>query len=226
MEGLQTILSVLLTFFGVVASLYGGFKVFIKYIWPRMQGAAVFTKDFFGSVMMMPQAVKSLKQIETMDSMLTKVYTQVMPDNGSTMRDSLNRTEAKMDRISNDVALLSSTLKANGDADPNLAMFEANNFGENVWVSRTYCRWVNRSEDELLGWGFMNVIPLRERERVRDEWHTAMGEKRQYQCQHNVMGGDGSEILVDVTATPIPYDGEPQRWIGSIRRVTDYSMPR
>lgn len=204
-----------LIIFAIIAGLWGACKV----VWPRA------LRWFWGAVeigqalTMMPQAVQSLSHMNAMQSTMTKILAEVRPNGGSSLRDSVTRQEKMLQEVCNEVSLLTGTFRANADADPDKAMFECDSFGENIWVNRTYCEWVNRSEKDLLGWGFLNIVIHEDREMVRNDWFAAMGERRQYSCRHSIYDGQGGIVLVDVTATPIPEGGEPQRWIGVIRRV-------
>lgn len=163
--------------------------------------------------------IKAIAQFPKLQQDVQGIRAQVSPNGGSSLSDAVNRTEKSVKALASNVALLSGTMRANADSDPRRALFECDADGENIWVNKTYMRWVNNSASELLGWGFINVIHTDDQDRVRNEWSRALKEERQYNLRHRITAGDGSAISVETVATPISVDGKIERWVGVIRRL-------
>ncbi len=188
---------IILIVFAVIGSIYGGIEI----VWPRLKSGSQWIVDIGQAMTMLPQAVTSLHHLHVMQSTLTSVHLEVK-------------------QITADVAIVSATMRANADADPEKGMFECDDAGHNIWVNKTYCHWLNCTEDELLGRRFLGRIPSDIRESVRAEWDSCLREHRQYNSCHEMVLEDGTSAgLFDFTATPIPPGAKPQRWIGVIRRV-------
>jgi PAS domain S-box-containing protein len=177
--------------------------------------------DGIRSLSSVPHMLASSQNVESMQKTLSLIAKEVMPNGGTSLRDSVSRSERKLDDLMSEVLLLSETRRVDNDTDPNRALFDCDETGMNVWVNKTYCRWLQRTEEELLGWGFLTFVAPYDRERVRDEWEACREERRQYVIVHDMIRADGAVLRVEVTATPIPNEGVPKRWIGTIRKMDD-----
>lgn len=186
---------------------------FWKFLWPAI---ARWWRSFTQPIRDLTAACQAMPQVQMQLGVIAR---EVLPNGGSSLRDVVTRTEVKVDRVEQRQLLHEATTRARTDSDPRVAMFECGPDGQNIEVSDTYCRWLNLSRDELLGWGFLSYIHPADRDEVRDEWHACIEERRVYSKRHRLITSAGTTLTVDTTARPIPETGPVQRWIGVIRQV-------
>lgn len=156
---------------------------------------------------------KGMSKVGDMDDKINKVLKEVLPNGGSSLRDSINRTETA-------VTVLINTTRAQWDALGMFGIFEANAQGEYRYVNNELQRWVNHTEAEMLGYGWVNSVALSDRERVRNEWDSCMEDARTFMMDFLLRRADGSEFSVLCTASPVAeYAGGPvMKWVGVVRR--------
>lgn len=186
---------------------------FWKFLWPTI---ARWWQRFTQPIRDLTAACQAMPQVQMQLGVIAR---EVLPNGGSSLRDVVTRTEVKVDRVEQRQLILEATTRARANNDPNLAMFECDTEGKNIEVSDTYCRWLNLSRDELLGWGFMSYVHPDDREKVREEWEACIADRRVYSMRHRLLTSGGEVLSVDVSCRPIPETGPVQRWIGVIRQV-------
>jgi len=175
-----------------------------RWLWPAFSRARVSCKNI----------VQGIVELPKLNVQLGVIAREVLPNGGSSLRDVVTRTETGVQEIRARQALLEATARARADSDPTLGMFECSEDGQNIFVSDTYCRWLNVSPEDLLGWGFLSYVANVDRDHVRKEWQACVVEHRVYSRRHGLIASDGTVFQVDTTARPIPG-----RWIGVIRKV-------
>jgi PAS domain S-box-containing protein len=185
-------------------------------VWPVLKG--------FKAIADLPQVVATCgtleKTLQGQNLQLTRVVKEVLPNGGSSLRDAVSRVENASVEHGAYLRVLAGTMRANLDSDPVRALFETDAHGANLWVNKTYLRWVNRSAAEMQGWGWLAAIADRDRVRVRTEWESAVEERRQFNCRYFLRDSAGVEVEVECSATPIPEGGDAvERYVGVIRRI-------
>lgn len=115
--------------------------------------------------------------IKTDIAALTKsvnfVVTELQPNGGASIRDSLNRIELRQVlQEQRQKAILS---------DMSIGVFETDSEGNFKWVNRKYLRMTGRAPDEVKGSGWINTIAHRDRERIVLAWNKAVEEKREFE---------------------------------------------
>ena len=134
------------------------------------------------------------------DQMMTDVawiIDQMKPNGGSTIKDSLNRLENELHMVSQRQKIFV--------LDSPLAVFETDVNGEFIYANRTYCRWVGKSMEEILGRGWINSLHESTRTAVVEEWMHAIQDKREFSLEYNLKDEDGKPFMVHCTASPM-YD--------------------
>jgi PAS domain S-box-containing protein len=211
-------LDVILGLCALVGTLYAAYTKVLRPWYRRKVSPLV---EGVQSLVMLPHVVRTTNQMVAMEKTISSIAAEVRPNGGSSLRDAINRVETNNTAIADSVGLIAGTLRANMDTDPSRGMFECSPDGQNIWVSKTYCRWLNRTEGELLGFGFLSCIHVDDRETVREEWEHARRDVRPYGGRMRLLRTDGSVLLVDVAAVPLLRDGKAQRWTGSVRKAVD-----
>lgn len=208
---------------GSVASLYFSPRV-LRWMFKKLRSAAA----TFKALMELPAVLPTLGQIQALNTSVSHVLREVLPNGGSSMRDTINHM-ARVQQEQNiglralERALLLQTgvMRAHYDADGVYARFETDGLGRNTWVNRAYLRWVGRSIEQVLGYGWVNSIGLDDREHVREEWERAISERREFSMRYKLRDIHGHEFAVDCVAVPVAGEDPhlPERWVGHLVRV-------
>lgn len=78
-----------------------------------------------------------------------------------------------------------------------------------------------QSDDDVLGFGWLEGVHPDHRERVRDTWRRAVeGESAVYQCEYPIVGPDGVRNIV-ARAAPVVERGRIREWVGTTVDVTE-----
>jgi PAS domain S-box-containing protein len=188
---------------GAVGTVAGaiGFK---RWGWPPLKRAGKSIAAFF----------RGIARVSELDEKLGKVLKEVLPNGGTSLRDSVNRTETA-------ITVLINTTRAQWDAMGMFAIFEANAEGEYKYINNEFQRWVNHTEGEMLGYGWINSVALQDRDRVRAEWESCVEDVRMFFMEFRLRRADGQEFAVACTASPVTeYAGGPVlKWVGVVRRT-------
>lgn len=121
---------------------------------------------------------------------LQTVVTELQPNGGASIRDSLNRIELR--QVFNEQrqrAILT---------DMSVGVFETDVTGNYIWVNRKYLRMTGRAPNEVNGSGWVNTVAERDRPKVMEEWQKAIDEEREYEGEHCIVTPDGMCIKVSV----------------------------
>lgn len=189
---------------------------FVKYIWPPL---LAFTRGTM-AIADLPQIMEAARRFEAMDKALARIAKEVQPNGGSSMRDQINHTSNAVQHMHESLFLLTGEIRSQWDSDTSVARFIADGLGRHIWVSRTFLRWVNRSTDDVLGWGWLNSIAVEHRDDIRENWERAIAEEREFVAESYVkIDAYGNRFVCDMTASPVrDADGAVVRWVGIIHR--------
>lgn len=202
------------------------------YFTPRMaRWMLAKAKNFvaaFQALAELPTIMPALGRISALDKSVQHVLREVLPNGGSSLRDTINKMHAgqaeqlaSLKGLERGLALQSGVMRAHYDADGIYARFETDGIGRNTWVNRTYLTWVNRSLDQVLGYGWINSVATAYREYVREEWELAISERREFAMRYKLRDARGEEFEVDCVAVPVAGEDPhlPERWVGHIVRL-------
>lgn len=160
-----------------------------------------------------------LRSIPELKADVKGIRYYVAPNGGGSLMDSVERTEAAVSTLGEQVDLVVQTMWAENDSDNEIGRFHCNAVGENTYVNQLYARWLGVGKSELMGWNHFNFVHPNDADRVRRHWETCRSEHRQYRIRHYMVAADGETFEVEVVATPIPETAPIKRWIGFIRRL-------
>lgn len=124
--------------------------------------------------------------LQTFSEKLDRVYKEVIPNGGSSMRDSISHIHLMAQRMDQrQLALVS---------DMDKPVFETGPHGEWSYVNAAYCKMVGRSRHEVRGAGWLNTISAETRQHVFEEWQLAVTQKRDFEMRLHFVSSDGSSI--------------------------------
>ena len=147
------------------------------------------------------------EDITELKTQMTFIVSELKPNGGASIRDSLNRIEIRQVlQEQRQKAILS---------DMSVGVFEADNEGHYLWVNRKYLRMTGRAPSEVNGSGWINTVAERDRERVMSEWTEAVATGREFEGDYLMITPDDERLEVSVRTYKMMDDnGEPLGYIG------------
>jgi PAS domain S-box-containing protein len=147
------------------------------------------------------------EDIGKMHETLDHIVTELRPNGGSSIRDSLNRIELRQ--------VLQEQRQKAILTDMSVGVFETDTEGSFIWVNRKYLRMTGRAPSEVNGSGWVNTIAERDRERVISEWQTAIAEEREFEAEYMIITPDNDRAKVAVrTYKMVGQQSEPLGFMG------------
>lgn len=108
----------------------------------------------------------------SLETKLDKIILQLVPNGGSSIKDSLDRIEDRQH-------FFSSFLQAQMNVNQK-AIFQTDAEGRVVWVNRPHSRLTGFQASEVMGDGWINVIAPECRDVVREKWDRAVEDGREF----------------------------------------------
>lgn len=124
---------------------------------------------------------------------LTKLAEEFKPNGGSSLRDAIDRLEKKSSLSEQRIRALISY--------SDIPCFESDAKGQCVWVSKKWCEFAGISMEEAHGNGWVVALPEHERDRVFEEWQSAIEQQREFVLTYDF--GINKPIKVKTVATVI-----------------------
>lgn len=151
---------------------------------------------------------KLLSQSEV-NSKLDDIMKELKPNSGSTLRDAVQRLEARQ-------GMLTSKFIAMLDQPTNPPTFEGDADGSMTWVSASFLTMTGRTFDEIKGYGWNNAVHPDDLEDVRHEWGLAIQQKRAFEFTFRFRHVSGDTIRVSVRAVPTVVQGDVVGYMGFV----------
>ena len=146
---------------------------------------------------------KMFKKMQKLFETVEKIDKEFSPNGGGSMKDTLNRIEARQMKSEQrqKVLLL--------DSDDLIYETDAN--GETTWVNRTYTKLVNKGIDELRGNGWISCIHPEDQDEVMEEWKTCFKQSRDFDMNFRMLANDR---VLNVNSKAHPLVDDKSRVIG------------
>lgn len=134
------------------------------------------------------KAIKAMPKID-------KIHSEFYTNGGSSMKDSMIRIENSLTAVSQKqyVYLL----------EHELGIFETDGDGNFIDVNRTYCRMIDRTENECRGTNWLHFVHHDDRDEVEDEWNRAVKGGRDFRMAYKIVISSGKELEVFMSAHPM-----------------------
>jgi PAS domain S-box-containing protein len=210
---------------GLIAAVYS----FYRWGWPIVHERLELRRKRRDAIMELPAALDRLQDVA---GQIRQIRNAVLPNGGSSIPDSIKRIEegiaagaAQRQALAKEISTIAHTIRANQNANPDAAGFEASPSGRVISVTKTYTRWTGLEVAELLGWNWINAVEPAHRQRVRDEFQSAIQDVRNCTMRYWLVDTDGGRMEVEVTMTPIPEGEVPcEKFVGTIYRVDQHAQ--
>jgi PAS domain S-box-containing protein len=157
--------------------------------------------------------------IESAHEKIEKIFKEITPNHGSSIKDKINSFDKRMD-------IIDENLKRNNQLTEKMfsrqrwildqttgAVFETDEDGKCIWANSFYLKLVQRNLDYVLGHGWKNTIAPEDRERVIENWETCVKEGRDAEDTFTILCEDGKKIKILCVAHKTENNG----YIGSFR---------
>jgi len=226
---------------GGVATVGASFWAFMKWLWPsvvrlyhRFWVYVDQKQAIQAGLAQLPTALAKLSQMDNIQTQLTLITRQVLPNGGSSLPDSLARLETQFSvmqaksgardiqiaAIGQQVAMVGMTMKATLETNPSMATFEASDMGLLTEANNTLLRWTGQQISGVRNWGWVNAVHPDDRTRVRGEWNQAVADCRQLKVRFKMLDDSGIAFYVELTMTPLPEGvAHCDKFVGVIYRV-------
>lgn len=146
------------------------------------------------------------KEISNLSSFIKE---KLSPNGGSSAVDAIKRIEDRQ---------LASDARANALLnDSKLGVFSCTTEGKNLWVNRTYARFLGCGVDELLGYGWKKFIRTDELERYNKVWRSAFDDGCEFEETVEFLTVEHQRVNLHVTVSAIKdTKGNTASYIGQI----------
>lgn len=187
----------------IIASVLGSVWAIHKFLGKHI-------KECFSRIIYMFNAKAAAQETNTK---LDNIMLQLVPNGGSSIKDSLNRIEDKQH-------FLGSFLKTQLNTHAK-ALFEANADGECTWVNRTHSRMTGFQNAEVMGHGWANVIAPECRTNFKRLWELNVATGAEFDEDVWYIKPDGrTRYKVHVHAYIIQNrDGGPAGYLGEVTEL-------
>lgn len=129
---------------------------------------------------------------------LDRVLKEVLPNGGSSLRDSINRVEKNINKIESNINDINDKVDNLEDTHrialnmQQIAFWITGKQGEITYASPSMCKLVKRVESEMLGNGWVSCISHEDTRRISEAWETSIEENRIFDEIYTFTSGESS----------------------------------
>lgn len=154
-----------------------------------------------------------LKKLRTSFEILEKMHEEFKPNGGASLRDAVNRIEAKL--------LIEQHARRAMSMAMDVGMFETDGQGMCTWVNQYYTDLTGLASEDAKNFGWVTGLFEDDRERVVEEWTSAVKQKRVFKLEYGMINSRNSEYAkVHCTAFPITtIKGDVIGFIGIVLKI-------
>ena len=120
--------------------------------------------------------------VQEVRSSVAEVVKELKPNGGSSLRDAVNLIVAKQ--------------RARDNTTEQYGVFETDKNGGCTHCNLQYLRMTGRTQEEVIGNGWVNCIYPEDRAYVREQWAEAVQDNRDFEMQYRMVNADGEPFEV------------------------------
>lgn len=143
---------------------------------------------------------------EHLKHQIDDIAKELLPNGGTSLRDAVNRLELQGQETR-------ALVVAGMDRDRH-PLFQSDTMGRCVWVNAAYLQLTGRQRDDILSYGWINVVHPQDRERIRAAWFLAVKEERAFEEEYRIQDLAGDTHSIVCYASPTVVAGAVKGWIG------------
>jgi len=154
-----------------------------------------------------------LKKLRSSFEILEKMHEEFKPNGGTSLRDAVNRIEAKL--------LIEQHARRALSMAMDVGMFETDGQGMCTWVNQYYTDLTGLATEDAKNFGWVTGLFEADRERVVEEWASAVDQKRVFKLDFGMFNSRSAEYTkVQCTAFPITnIRGEVFGFVGIVIKL-------
>lgn len=181
--------------------------------------AAIFGFAFGFYKWVIKPIIKHFKSIAELSRKTEKIYKEITPNGGSSIKDVIRRLDQRTISIEEKLNIMQGIQDAFREDGP-IGIFECSVNGENFYVNRTYAKWLGCSKSDLIGFGWRNFLSdFSKKDEYDEEWQQAFLEGREVRFPISFRGLDKKKFFCDVRAYPIKdANGNVTNYLGILSR--------
>ena len=189
---------------------------------------------FFSTFATLPDRLTSLEakmgatdeikiRLENLEEVNKEIKKELTPNGGLSMKDvvvSLATTVKRIETATSIMTSQASRMEARQHSLLNtieIPTFETNAAGECVFANKAYLELINRTADEVKGFGWVNIIHPDDRAKVRNEWDAAIRDNRNFELAYRVVCK--GRVTYDVYCAAEPIAGSANGYVGNLSLV-------
>lgn len=182
-----------------------------------------------GGKVIFAKITKEYAAIKEVHNKVGQIHKEMYPNGGSSVKDIINAIKKQQLEQGTAILEINKGLKENTYVTRELAakyqwsldnedspIFESDAEGNCLWVNSKYCELTKHSHAFFLQNGWKNVIHPDEREKISQDWFSAVKDKRTFECEYRFVDKDNKEIPVKCSASYIKISDEDGRYLGKI----------
>jgi len=155
------------------------------------------------------------KDIAALAEQVTFVVSEFRPNNGTSMKDTMNRIETRQ--------LLGEQTQWAILDDMKVGVYTTDGNGEFLRVNRKYLRMTGRTPAEVRGSGWVNTVATRDRDRVEHDWAQAIAEEREFESEFLLITPDNNRLEVTTRTYRMDGpDGAPLGFFGVLTPIDEH----
>lgn len=142
--------------------------------------------------------IQNSERMQDALSKLDRVLKEVLPNGGSSLRDSINRVEKNIKLIESNVNVIGDKVDSLEDTHrislnmQQIAFWISGKQGEITYASPSMCKLVKRVESEMLGNGWISCISHEDTRRISEAWENSVIENRTFDEIYTFTSGENS----------------------------------
>lgn len=156
--------------------------------------------------------------IKDVHQKVQRIWQELQPNGGSSIRDQLNRTTEMIARIETR-QIISEQIDKQVFAALSLGVFRTDADGRFTEVNRNFCRITGRTQDEVEGTNWTNCIHPEDIVGLYAEWKACVADGRQFERSYRFVRPDGAVQPVHGRACPLlDRDDNSLGYFGTIEK--------
>lgn len=188
-----------------------------KFLWKPFKCIAELVKMPFHLSEQASHAQKRIDKIESLVSDLSNSFAEMNKfvkkeltyNGGSSTRDAIGRLE----KLMREQEFAQNALMQ----DSECGLFKCSKDGKNMWVNRTYARYLGCGTGELLGLGWKRFIRTEELKRYNEVWQGAFRDGCEFENVVEFVNTHGQMVALKIFALPIIDEkGNAVSYVGTV----------
>lgn len=142
----------------------------------------------------------------TMHNMVKKIYSEITPNHGSSIKDKVNKIETRINEQNESIDKISKRQYWILDNEPR-CLFETDDEGRFLWINKSFKDLIKRDTEFVLGFGWKNIIHDEDREVVVDKFASCIKDGITYEDWFRICDINGNCYSVKCIATKAETNG-------------------